>query len=137
MKKSISEKLGIKENMKGVFIDVPADSISKIFSPIPELKSKLFGTFDYILFFAKDQKHFIKKFPKLIKHLNKKGMLWISWPKSGQLDTDLDIKSVIKLGYGFGLVESKCISIDTTWSALKFTWPKEDKAYNNSYGTLK
>ena len=60
-------------------------------------------------------------------------MLWVSWPKSRNLDTDLDIKS----GYDFGLFESKCISINAIWSALKFTWPKENKVYKNSYGALK
>jgi hypothetical protein len=42
---------------------------------------------------------------------------------------------VIKTGYD-GLVESKCVSVDSTWSALKFTWPKKGKVYNNSYGQL-
>ncbi|MBC7887328.1 MAG: hypothetical protein H7Z13_05520 [Ferruginibacter sp.] len=137
MKKLVSEKIGIKEHMRTLFVDAPADTATEIYSSMLDLKSNLSGKFDYIHFFAKDQKHFIRKFPKLIEHLHNKGMLWVSWPKSRKFDTDLDIKSVIKLGYDFGLVESKCISINSIWSALKFTWPKENKEYNNSYGTLK
>jgi hypothetical protein len=64
-------------------------------------------------------------------------MLWVSWPKGGKLGTDLNIKIVIKLGYDFGLVESTCLSINETWSGLKFTPPKKGKVYNNSYGQLK
>jgi hypothetical protein len=65
------------------------------------------------------------------------GMLWVSWPKNRKLGTDLTLPIIIELGYQFGLVESKTISIDATWSAIKFTYPKEDKVDNNSYGTLK
>jgi hypothetical protein len=64
-------------------------------------------------------------------------MLWVSWPKSGQEQTDLKLTNVIRLGYDYGLVESKSISLDKLWSALKFTHPKKGKIYNNSYGKLK
>ena len=64
-------------------------------------------------------------------------MLWVSWPKDGKLGTDLNIKTVIKLGYDYGLVESTCLRIDAIWSGLKFTHPKKGKVYHNSYGKLK
>ena len=64
-------------------------------------------------------------------------MLWASWPKGEKLGTDLNIKTVIKLGYDYGLVESTCLRIDAIWSGLKFTHPKKGKVYHNSYGKLK
>jgi hypothetical protein len=64
-------------------------------------------------------------------------MLWISWPKGGRLGTDLTLKQIIRIGYSHGLVESKTISLDPTWSAIKFTFPKQGKQYSNSYGKLK
>jgi len=64
-------------------------------------------------------------------------MLWVSWPKGKQGGTDLTLQKVIKSGYDFGLVESKTISIDKTWSALKFTFPKKTKEYHNSFGKLR
>jgi hypothetical protein len=76
-------------------------------------------------------------FPRLKKHLKPTGMLWVSWPKNGKLGTDLTLQTVINLGYKQGLVESKTISIDATWSAIKFTHPKKGKVYNNRYGKLK
>ena len=63
-------------------------------------------------------------------------MLWVSWPKAGQLSTDLSLKEVIGLAYDAGFVESKTISIDPTWSAIKLTFPKSGKRYANSYGSL-
>jgi hypothetical protein len=63
-------------------------------------------------------------------------MLWVSWPKSKKLETDLAQPKVIEIGYNHGLVESKTLSVDATWSAIKFTHPKKSKAYNNSNGQL-
>jgi len=63
-------------------------------------------------------------------------MLWVSWPKARKLGTDLSLPTVIKLGYSNGLVESTCLSVDDTWSALKFTHPKKGKNYHNSHGAL-
>ena len=135
--KSVPEKIGIKENMRSIFVNAPVDTLKDVDSPLIDLKAKLTGKFDYIHLFVKSQAEFLVKFPKMTKHLKQTGMLWLSWPKSRQEETDLDIKIVINLGYDFGLVESKCISINSIWSALKFSWPKENKRYTNSYGKLK
>ena len=53
-----------------------------------------------------------------------------------QLGTDLTLPEVIRIGYNHGLVESTTVSVDTTWSAIKFTHPKPGKEYRNSYGQL-
>ena len=52
------------------------------------------------------------------------------------MGTDLALPKVIEIGYNHGLVESRTLSVDDTWSAMKFTHPKKGKAYNNSYGQL-
>jgi hypothetical protein len=137
MAKTVTEKIGVRENMRTIFINAPADTIKEISSPTLDLKKKLTGKFDYIHFFVRSQAEFHKKFPKLMNYLQHPGMLWVSWPKSGFKGTDLNIKIIIKLGYDYGLVESKTISINSIWSAIKFTWPKEKVVYNNSYGKLK
>ena len=64
-------------------------------------------------------------------------MLWVSWPKGGQLDSNLSLPKVIKIGYKFGLVESTCLRVNSIWSALKFTHPKKGKTYHNSHAKLK
>jgi len=75
-------------------------------------------------------------FPTLKDHLSASGMLWVSWPKADKLGTDLSLPTVIRIGYSHGMVESTCLSVDDTWSALKFTHPKPGKTYNNGHGTL-
>lgn len=129
--------MGIKESVRAIFIDAPAAVIRSIDPPHLNVASRLQGTFDYIHFFSEKQKTLEKKFPKLKAHLKAHGMLWVSWPKAKQRETDLTLTVIIKIGYEYGLVESKTLSIDEIWSAIKFTHPKKGKVYNNSYGTLK
>lgn len=135
--RSVSAKMGIKENSRAMFVHAPGDALNAI--ELPDLKesSRLTGEFDYIHLFAKSEKELDAQFPKLKKHLRDTGMLWVSWPKSKKLDSELTMFSVIRIGYDHGLVESKALSIDETWSALKFTHPKKGKVYKNSYGKLK
>lgn len=137
MTKSVAEKMGIKEGARAFFVNAPAESVEAMNLPPVERAEKLTGDFDYIHFFAKSQEELNERFPKLKTHLKATGMLWVSWPKSGKLGTDLRLPKVIDIGYSHGLVESKALSIDATWSALKFTHPKAGKVYNNSFGKLK
>jgi hypothetical protein len=134
--KTVSQKMGIKENSKSFIVNADKEAIANIELPKLETSDELKNELDYIHFFVKTQAEFVEHFPILKSHLNSKGMLWVSWPKSGKLGTDLNIKIVIKLGYDFGLVESTCLSVNEIWSGLKFTHPKKGKVYNNSYGKL-
>ncbi len=135
MQKSIADKMGIKFGMRAIFVD--SNGIETTFGlPELDLETKLAGEFDLIVAFVKKQSEFEKTFPKLKNHLKKTGMLWLSWPKSRKLDSDLNLQKVIEIGYAFSLVESKVVSFNETWSAIKFTHPKEGKIYENSFGTL-
>lgn len=127
--KSAARKMGVKEGSRAIFIHAPEDTYTVLELPHLNEASRLTGNFDYIHFFTKTQKDLDQRFPGLKKHLSPGGMLWVSWPKAGKLDTDLGMKTVMRIGYGHGLVESKAISLDTTWSAIKFTHPKPGKIY--------
>lgn len=132
-----SKKMGLKEGARTILVNAPAEAVETIDPSGLDVSSKLTGKFDYIHLFAKSQEDFNKIFPRLKAHLNPTGMLWVSWPKNRKLGTDLTLTKVIELGYDHGLVESKTISINETWSAIKFTHPKKGKVYRNSYGKLK
>lgn len=134
--KTVAQKMGIKEGSKTYFKDAPSDAVAAISLPKIELSETLTGEFDYIHLFVKHQSEQDNLFSKLKEHLKIHGMLWVSWPKGGQLDTDLSLPRVISIGYKFGLVESTCLSINSTWSAIKFTHPKKGKIYNNSHAKL-
>jgi hypothetical protein len=136
MIRTVSQKMGVKENSRAVFVNAEKEALENMNLPTLDIQEKLEEELDYIHLFVKTQTEFIDYFPKLKPYLKLNGMLWVSWPKGGKLGTDLNIKSVIKLGYDFGLVESTCLSINYIWSGLKFTHPKKGKVYNNSYGKL-
>jgi len=137
MTKSVSSKMGIKPGSSSLFINAPTEAITAMELPDLDVKTTLDGSFDYIHLFVTDQQEMHEQFAMLKNHLRATGMLWVSWPKAGQQGTDLRLTKVIEIGYEYGLVESKNLSINTTWSALKFTHPKEGKLYNNSYGKLR
>lgn len=129
--------MGIKPGVWAVFVNGPVDAIAAIDLPSLDLETELSGVFDYIHVFVNSQTDLHETFPIVKDHLKQTGMLWVSWPKAGKQGTDLKLTNVIEIGYDYGLVESKNLSINATWSALKFTHPKEGKIYNNSYGSLK
>jgi len=133
----LPKKLGVKEGMRAIFINAPTEVVEAIESSSLDVASRLGGAFDYIHCFTKTQSELEGNFTRLKGHLKPTGMLWVSWPKGKKLQSNLTLPLVIKTGYDTGLVESKCVSVDSTWSALKFTWPKQGKVYNNSYGQLK
>lgn len=135
--KTVAQKMGIKADSRAYLRDAPAEAVEAMQLPTLALSRLLTGQFDYIHLFVTTQAGFEQQFERLASHLAAKGMLWVSWPKGGQLDTDLSLPTVIKLGYDRALVESICLSIDKTWSALKFTHPINGKVYRNSYGKLK
>lgn len=136
MTKSIAEKLLIQPDMraflKGIPSDIVPDLVASGLKPVAEFR----GTFNHIHLFVTSRAQLEHQWPQLKSGLAPDGQIWISWPKAKKFGTDLTLREVIEVGYGFGLVESKCISINDVWSALRFTWPKPGVTYNNSYGTL-
>ncbi len=134
--KSVAAKMGLKPGMRSHFVSAPNEALADIGLPPLRTVDHLDGLFDYIHLFAIDQLLLDKSLPILRPHLDQYGKLWVSWPKGGKLGTNLNIREVIRIGYNHNLVESTCLSIDSTWSALKFTHPVPGRRYNNSYGTL-
>lgn len=136
MPKSLREKIGVKSGMRCILLHAPDEVQMRVSLSAEESIKRLTGAFDYIHFFTTRRVKLGEALQRLKPHLRPKGMLWISWPKAGQLSTDLALKEVIRLAYDAGFVESKVIGIDSIWSAIKLTFPKEGKRYENSYGQL-
>lgn len=136
MSKPVRQKMRIPEQARAFFRNVPESLREVLTAPTMSVSSQLAGQFEYIHLFTTSVSELNEVFPKLKAHLKPVGMLWVSWPKGKRLGTDLSLPKVIEIGYSHGLVESTCLSVDLTWSGLKFTRPKVGKIYNNSYGKL-
>ena len=81
----VSDKMGIKEGVRAIFVDAPESALEAIDPPSLDVASELAGEFDYIHFFARTRAELDDAFPKLKAHLEPTGMLWVSWPKNMKL----------------------------------------------------
>ena len=136
MASTLARKIGIRAGKRAILVRAPADVRQALAKGGARFTRSLTGKFDYIHAFFTTQAQVKASFRTFQSHLAPGGMLWISWPKKGQLKTDLSLTKIIGIGYKRGLVESKTIGVNDTWSAIKFTWPKAGKTYKNSFGTL-
>jgi hypothetical protein len=114
MTRTIAEKMGVEAGTRAIILDAPAGVVEALDLPPLDRKTTLSGTFAYIYQFATTQADLERQFRRLSAHLAPGGMLWVSWPKRKQLDTDLTLQRVIGIGYDHGLVESKTIGVDAT-----------------------
>lgn len=136
MSRSVAEKMLLKPEMRTWLENAPSHLLDTINAPDLDFVDRLEGSFRYVHLFVKTQSDMNAKFPQLRKHLGRDGALWVSWPKGHGPGTDLNLHEVIQIGYSHGLVESTCLSIDDTWSALRFTHPKPGKIYANGHADL-
>lgn len=132
----VSEKMGIQAGTRAHIIGATPEALEALSLPPVDLTEELQGLYSYLHLFVTRADDMEAHFPTLRDHLSTAGMLWISWPKAKQLGTDLSLPEVIRIGYRHGLVESKTLAVDATWSAVKFTHPRPGQHYNNSFGTL-
>ncbi|MCT7374555.1 hypothetical protein [Chelativorans salis] len=136
MTRSVANKMGIRAGTRSLLVDAPQEAVDAMQLPQIDLKKSRHGTFGYIHMFVTKQADMERRFLELARHLDKGGMLWVSWPKGRAMGADLTLRDVIRIGYENGLVESTTVGIDDTWSAIRFTHPKPGKDYRNSYGKL-
>jgi hypothetical protein len=124
-KRSLPEKLGIKEGTEIRIVNSPPD-YDQTLIPLPKgvsRASKLKPSMGFIQFFTKQRSELLKKFPDLMKHLAPKGILWISWPKgSSKVKTDLNENVVRDIGLANGMVDIKVCAVDEIWSGLRFAF---------------
>lgn len=135
-RRTVAQKMGIKQGSRAHLVAAPSPAALALQLPPLVVSPELDGQFDYLHLFTTSQACMEDSFPTLKGHLRASGMLWVSWPKGKQPGTDLSLSTVIRIGYSHGMVESTCLSVDGTWSALKFTHPKPGRTYHNSHGTL-
>jgi hypothetical protein len=56
-------------------------------------------------------------------------LAWIGYPKGGQLGTDLNRDRLVAALAGHGVQPVRQVSIDGTWSALRFRRPSSERRY--------
>ena len=128
--KPLIVKLGIKEGFTIFAMNQP-ENYFDILGELPgevSVKSRLSGEMDFIHFFTKDKKELSSNLLNLKKHLNKNGMLWVSWPKkSSKIPTDITEDTIREIALPKGLVDIKVCAIDENWSGLKLVYRLKDR----------
>jgi hypothetical protein len=122
---ALGSKLGIVASQTVVLIDAPTTFPEKL-EPLPdgvELRhSAMRGAgFDLAVLFVPNVNTLNRRFSQLAKLMRPQGSLWVAFPKrGGSLITDLTEDAVKPVGAKEGLADNKVISIDATWSAMRF-----------------
>jgi hypothetical protein len=126
----LPKKLGIKENFRVTFTDLPADVRAELRAALRtcETAADGDGPLDFAMVFVKTQADLKKQFPRTAKQLAPAGMLWVSWPKKASgVTTDLDENIVRGIGLKAGLVDVKVCAVSEVWSGLKFVIRLKDR----------
>ena len=134
-KRSLVEKLGIKEGFKITFVNPPERYLATlgtlpkgVESLGPASAAKPGGALDFIHYFSRTKQDVESKIARLKRRLVPSGMLWISWPKrSSRVETDLNENIVREIALKNGLVDVKVCAVDETWSGLKLVYRLRDR----------
>jgi len=122
-KKALPAKLFIKENYNVVLINAPTDYQS-LLTPLPDgvtITTDVIPDADFIQVFIMNREEMEQQLEPLIKTLKPNGWLWVSYPKgSFKVKTDINRDSIWEFGKGLGLKAVHQISIDETWSSMRF-----------------
>ena len=129
-KKSLVNKLGIKEGAKVAILNAP-ENYRATLGPLPKgvvPTGKLPARADFVQYFTRERDDLEGIFLSLKCALSQTGMLWISWPKgASKIPTDLNENVVREIGLAHGLVDIKVCAVDETWSGLKFVYRVKDR----------
>ena len=129
-KRSLVEKLGIKPEHRVRLVNQPP-GYEVLLGALPQavvLVEGEEGDLDFLQYFTMSQHEIRSEFPALAGQIKFSGTLWISWPKrSSSVVTDLNENVIRDIGLSNGLVDVKVISVDETWSGLKFVYRLKDR----------
>lgn len=116
--KEVIAKFKFKD--KGVIINAPAEIEKEFvklgFKPAFD-KTKSTNT----LVFINDKKQFTDFLKSSLKNIEPDSVLWFAYPKgTSKIKTDINRDIVRVTGEEYGITTVTAISIDDTWSALRF-----------------
>jgi Protein of unknown function (DUF3052) len=120
--KSVAQKLLIREDYTVLLVNAPKgykDTLGKL-PKGATVVSKSSKPVDFIQIFAATKEEMTELFLKVKSLLKEEGLLWATYPKAGQLDTDLKREAVWECGQTVGMHPVSQIAVDDVWSALRF-----------------
>ncbi|HEV3344064.1 MAG TPA: hypothetical protein VG125_27060 [Pirellulales bacterium] len=120
--KSVAQKLFIKENYVVLLVNAP-EGYRGALGELPKgakVVSKSSTPVDLIQLFSVKKAEMTELFRKVKPLLKEGGLLWATYPKAGQMGTDLKREAVWECGEPVGMHAVSQIAVDDVWSALRF-----------------
>jgi hypothetical protein len=128
---SVIKKLGIKPGHKLLILNAPEAYLITL-SVLPEgveVKTEAKGTFDAVQLFVYSKADVDQLAPAAIKAVKPGGLLWLSYPKkTSKIKTDINRDAGWDAVHKTGMEGVSLISIDDTWSAMRFRPASEVKS---------
>jgi hypothetical protein len=125
---SLAKKVFIKNGYRLTVVNAPAHftlPLNELTDQV-EVSDKLEGIFDFVLAFAHSQEELKAFIPKILPHLKEDATFWVAYPKkSSKIKSDLSRDQGWEVLKEAGYEGVSLISIDETWSAMRFRKPKK------------
>ncbi len=122
MSRPLASKLCVKEGDRIAILNPPL-GYGQIVGELPDnvtITNSLEGEFNLIHFFVIKRKKLEEGLSQLKDALREDGLLWVSYPKGSQLNTNINRESIAAYARSLGLKAVTQVSVDHTWSALRF-----------------
>ena len=121
---ALSKKLQIKPGARVLLLHAPDGYLAEL-GELPERagswRTARRAVLDVVHVFVETQADVAKRASVAVKSLKPGGVLWFSWPKqTAKVPTDLNRDILYELGQASGLQAVASVSINETWSALRF-----------------
>ena len=120
---ALARKLLVKPGQRMVLLNAPA-GYAEALAPLPEgvaVSTAPAADADFVQVFVKDSAELHSLGPQAIGSARPDGLLWICYPKkSSKVATDLTRDVLWDLVKQYGVVGVTLVSIDDTWSAMRF-----------------
>ncbi|WP_282942040.1 YdeI/OmpD-associated family protein [Paenibacillus sp. RC67] len=123
MDNDLVKKLKMQNGQRILIMNAPEGYIERV-TPVPEeahMDQQPSGEYDLVHLFVTGVDELNTQGPEAIKAIKQDGLLWISYPKkSSKIKTDLNRDSGWETINDAGFEGIALISIDGTWSAMRF-----------------
>lgn len=127
-KTPLFKKLGLKEGMQAHCIN-PPENYHDLLGPdalAVHWAASMTPGIGFIHLFTKSAGELRLALPKFLKHMDRHGIVWVSWPKkTSKVPTDIVEDTIRTECLPLGLVDIKVCAVDEVWSGLKLVIRKE------------
>lgn len=119
MPKTLLQKMYHKPEYASLFLHIPID-VKSVLATNNSVDTEMKRQYDFILACFTKKEDVEREIPEIKQSLKNTGLLWIAYPKAKALETDLNRDIIHQTLQKYTLDGVSLISLDNTWSAMRF-----------------